>query len=344
MPRCKLAPTTQWITAAAVQHGNELATHVAGRLDISRRRAQALLRRLEATQWLRKSGTSRHAQFEPGALRQVVQRYALAGLLEDLPWRRDFAPYFQLGAEVRRIVQHAFTELLNNAIDHSGGTSVTVSMRQTPAHLQLLVSDDGCGLFARIAEHFDIEDPNLAIFELAKGKLTTQPQRHSGHGLYFTAQLADVFDLRANASGFQSRAWSPARWHASEPQAALAGRLGTSAFFALALDTPRTLDGVLRAASVDGEGYGFERTRASLHLIGGREATLASRADAKRVAARLDRFAHVEIDFTGVEGIGHGFADELMRVLPAERPTLNLLPTATNPRVASMLRAAIAGA
>jgi signal transduction histidine kinase len=45
------------------------------------------------------------------------------------------------------MAQHAFTELLNNAIDHSGGTQVTVSMRQTPLHLQLLVSDDGCGLF-----------------------------------------------------------------------------------------------------------------------------------------------------------------------------------------------------
>jgi anti-sigma regulatory factor (Ser/Thr protein kinase) len=342
MPRLELAPITQWITAAALQHGDDLAAHLMQRLSIGRRSALPLLRRLEAAQWLRKSGTASRPRYEPGALRQVVQHYAIEGLLEDQPWRRDFAPCFELNAEVRRIAQHAFTELVNNAIDHSGGTTVTVSMRQTPAHLQLLVSDDGCGLFARIAEHFDIGDPNLAMFELAKGKLTSQPQRHSGHGLYFTSQLADVFDLRANAAGFQSRAWSAMRWHASEPGAALAARPGTSIFFALALDTSRTLDGVLRAASLDGQGYGFERTRAPLHLIAGRDATLASRADAKRATARLERFAHTELDFTGVEDIGHGFADELMRVLPSQRPTLNLLPAAASERVASMLRAAIA--
>jgi hypothetical protein len=98
------------------------------------------------------------------------------------------------------MAQHAFTELLNNAIDHSGGTQVTVSMRQTAMHVQLLVSDDGCGLFQRIGESFDIDDPELAMFELAKGKLTSEPERHTGRGLFFTARLADVFDLHANGT------------------------------------------------------------------------------------------------------------------------------------------------
>ena len=118
----------------------------------------------------------------PGALRQVARSYTLYGLQEDLPWQRDFAPHFALPRHVERMVQHGFTELLNNAADHSGGTSVTVSLRQTPCHVQLLVSDDGCGVFDRLSRSFDIDDPTLAMVELSKGKLTSLPDRHAGRG------------------------------------------------------------------------------------------------------------------------------------------------------------------
>ena len=62
----------------------------------------------------------------------------------------------------------AFTELLNNAIEHSGGTQVTVSMRQTPQQLQLLVSDDGRGIFDAIGETYQISDPAQAMLLLAQ--------------------------------------------------------------------------------------------------------------------------------------------------------------------------------
>jgi len=65
-------------------------------------------------------------------------------------------------------------------------------LRQTPLQAQLLVSDDGCGIFNRIAQGFGIQDPRLALLELSKGKLTSDPAAHCGHGLYFTARLADV--------------------------------------------------------------------------------------------------------------------------------------------------------
>jgi len=336
MARIELAPLTQWITAAALAHGDALAAHVAERLGISRRRAGTLIGRLVAAQWLVNVGTPRRPRHRPGALRQVVRRYALAGLQEDAPWRRDFAPNFELPGEVRRMAQHAFTELVNNAIDHSGGTSVTVSMRQTPLQLQLLVSDDGVGLFRRIENTFSIDEPALAMLELAKGKLSTQPERHRGHGLYFTSLLADVFDLHANAASFQCRAWLPRRWQRGTAHAA--ARSGTSIYLAIALDTPRTLDGVLRAASLEPDGYAFERTRVPLHLLadGG---TLASRADARRVSARLAQFKRVELDFEGLAEVGHGFADELMRVWRSEQPGVDLEFTAMAPRVAQMLQA-----
>ncbi len=341
MARIDTASITRWITAAAVQHGDELPAHLMQRLQISRRQAGALLKRLQALQWVVACGTPRSPRHVPGALRQVVRRYALAGLQEDGPWRRDFAPCFALPSAVQAMAQYAFTELLNNAIDHSGGTSVTVSMRQTPLQLQLLVSDDGVGLFRRVAEHFALDEPAMAMLELAKGKLTSDPERHCGHGLFFTSQLADVFDLHANTAAFQRRGWDGGHWHVQRP----AAKVGTSIYLAIALDTPRTLEQVQMAYSASGQGLDFERTCVPLALLaapGARQ--LSSRAEARRVAERLDRFAVAELDFTGLEHIGHGFADELFRVIGRRHPALQLKPLAATASVTAMIEAVRAAA
>lgn len=333
MRTSELAAVTQWITAAATQQGAALPAVVMQRLAIGRRAALGVLRKLTAAQWLVPVGTPRKRSWQPGALRQVVQRYPLDGLQEDLPWARDFAPFLALPPEVARMAQHAFTELLNNAVDHSGGTQVTVSMRQTAAHLQLLVSDDGCGVFQRIESAFDITDPTLAMLELSKGKLTSQPDRHTGRGLFFTSRLADMFDLHANETAFQYRGWDRRNWFKGKPMA----RQGTSIYLAIALDTTRTLDAVLRAHSLDGEGYGFERTVVPLQLLVEAATGLASRAQARRVALRLQRFRRAEVDFSGIADVGHGFVDELFRVAAREHPGVDIVPVGMAPRVAAMV-------
>ena len=339
-PAACLADATAWITTAATRAGAELPAYVMDRLQIGRRSALALLRRLEAAQWLQRGGSRRQPLWQPGPLRQVVQRYALAGLQEDLPWARDFAPFFPLRPELARIAQHAFTELLNNAIEHSGGAEVTVSMRQTALHLQLLVSDDGCGLFQRLQDAHELADPRLAMLELSKGKLSSRPDRHSGRGLFFCSRLADVLDLHANETAFQHRGWGRGGWHAGRPLA----RQGTSVYFAIALDSPRTLDAVLRAHSADGRGYGFERTAVPLKLLAdGGTPDLVSRAQARRAALRLQQFRHAELDFSGVGQVGHGFADELFRVIARDWPQLELRPTGMAPPVAQMIESVRAG-
>jgi anti-sigma regulatory factor (Ser/Thr protein kinase) len=207
MARIALSDITPWITEAVLAHPQDLPQHLAQRLQISRTSARNQLNKLVEAQWLQRDGVSRKAVYRPGALRQVVRRYALAGLQEDLPWAQDFANRFELKSNVARMAQHVFTELLNNAIDHGGGTSVTVSMRQTPTQLQILVSDDGRGVFDAVAERFNITDPTVAMLELAKGKLTSQPDSHTGRGLFFSAKLADIFDLHANDAAYQQREW-----------------------------------------------------------------------------------------------------------------------------------------
>lgn len=335
MARIDLAPLTQWITEAALLHGSDLPAHLMQRLSVSRRSASHVLRRLAQLQWLTGIDGGRRKTYRPGPMRQVVRRYPLQGLQEDLPWRVDFAPCFELPAHVHRMVQHAFTELLNNAIDHSGGAQVTVSVRQTPQQVQLLISDDGCGLFKRIADTFEVADPSLAMLELSKGKLTTAPDAHSGRGLYFTARLADVLDVHANHAAFQRRAWDGQRWHAARAMP----RGGTSVYMAIAMDTQRTLDQVLRASSVAEGGYTFDTTHVPLSLISAGTA-LASRAEARRATSRLTQFRRAELDFTGIADVGHGFADEVFRVFSRANPAVQLVPLGMNAQVAAMVASA----
>lgn len=333
MSRLDLHALTHWITAAAVRHPKRLDLELAAHANVTLRTARRALARLAELNWLVNEGSARRPMYRPGLLRQVVRRYALAGLAEDAPWEIDFAPFFALSPAVNRMVQHAFCELLNNAIDHSGGTHVTVSLRQTASHAQLLVSDNGCGLFRNISESFAIDNPQAAMLELSKGKLTSQPLRHSGHGLFFTSRLADVFDLHANDAAFQKRAWDGQGWHL---QRALKHE-GTSVYASFALDTQRTLDAVRRAHSLDGVGMGFERTVVPLRMITSAVTGLESRAQARRVGARLGQFQRVELDFSAVSDVGHAFADELLRVLARETPNVELIPSNMSAAVAAMV-------
>jgi anti-sigma regulatory factor (Ser/Thr protein kinase) len=333
MARIALAQVTTWITRAAEEHPAALAKAVAERAGCGIGKARSLVKQLAELGWLQATGDGRKLRYAPGRLRQIVQRYPLTGLSEDVPWARDFAPHFEMTKNVRQMAQHAFTELLNNAIDHSEGEFVTVSMRQTPAHLQLLVSDDGRGLFDKIREGFDIEDPAMAMLELSKGKLTSNPDRHTGRGLYFTSRLADVFDLHANAVAFQHREWDPCSWKSGRAMR----QQGSAIYLAIALDTARTLDDVMRSASIDAQGYGIDRTTLSLRLIANEDIALESRAQARRVAARLTEFKQAELDFNGIDHIGQSFADELFRVFARNQSAVQLVVKNATPRVTAMI-------
>ena len=73
-------------------------------------------------------------------------------------------------------------------------------------------------------------------------------------------------------------------------------------------------------------------------------AALRQYDQARRVAARLERFKRAEIDFDGVPDIGHAFADELFRVFPAQGGGgVELVPVNANRRILALIENAKAG-
>jgi DNA-binding transcriptional ArsR family regulator len=67
---------------------------------------------------------------------------------------------------------------------------------------------------------------------------------------------------------------------------------------------------------------------------------LVSRAQAKRLMKRLERFHAVILDFTGIEAIGQAFADEVFRVFVNEHPDVELTYTGAGPEVEKMIKRA----
>jgi signal transduction histidine kinase len=80
------------------------------------------------------------------------QTYSLdAALAEDVVWMRDIRPELgQVPDDVLRIWQHGLTQMFNNAIDHSEGTKIHVEIRRTAATTEMIVADEGVGIFRKI--------------------------------------------------------------------------------------------------------------------------------------------------------------------------------------------------
>ena len=87
------------------------------------------------------------------------------------------------------------------------------------------------------------------------------------------------------------------------------------------------------------EDFEFVRTRTVVKLfaIGMR---FVSRSEAKRLVRGLDRFREVVLDFSGVDGVGQAFADEVFRVWSGEHPEVRLVPESMSEPVAFMVERA----
>lgn len=268
-------------------------------------------------------------------------------LAEDRVWDKLIKPHMQdLPPNVRSICFYGFTEMLNNAMDHSEGSSVRIGFHRTATEVKIAIQDDGVGIFHKIATTLHLEDERHAVLELSKGKLTTDPKRHSGEGIFFTSRMFDDFFI---ASGpwrlicTQGKSWlfdAQEGWVKSDK-----GPIpGTLVSLRLDVSTTRTMESVFEQFAGEDEDFGFTRTRVPVALAQYGNENLVSRSQAKRLLARFDRFKEVVLDFQNVAMIGQAFADEVFRVFQSQHPEVRLSWHNAEEPVARMIRRAIAKA
>lgn len=243
------------------------------------------------------------------------RRMANQGLQEDLVLKeikQQTGIFSGLGNSVVRIIDYAFTEMLNNAIEHSLSDRIEVVMKRTDRTLIFSVLDYGVGIFNNIVQHRGLSNENEAIQDLLKGKQTTAPDRHTGEGIFFSSKIVDLMTIRGSNKKliFDNiiqdvfvRTVSSIR--------------GTRVDCTIALDNPTDITEIFRRYT--DEEYRFNATALSVALYAG-ETEYISRSQARRLLVGLEGFTQVTLDFNSVRMIGQGFGDEIFRVWQSAHP------------------------
>lgn len=318
-------------------HPHDIAGVAAAKFGISRQAVNKHIARLVSEEALVRFGRTRNLRYKLRPQKVWKQSYTISGeLAEDVVWRDDVAP--ALGAlpeNVSAIWNYGFTEMMNNAIDHSEGTTVNLGVEQTAISTEMTMSDDGIGIFAKIRRELGLLDERHAVLELSKGKLTTDPQNHTGEGIFFTSRMFDDFAILSGETFFSHKFEEREDWILEHDKS----RRGTSVFMTLNNHTSRTLTKVFNKY-VSEDDLRFEKTVVPVRLARYGNENLISRSQAKRLLARVDRFRTVILDFQDIEMIGQAFADEVFRVFPSKHPEVELVHIKANKPVRQMIQRA----
>lgn len=232
-----------------------------------------------------------------------------------------------LPENVREIWEYAFTEMVNNVMDHSGAENMHISVIQNYLSTYVMIMDDGIGIFEKIKEHFSLPGLDEAICELFKGKLTTDEINHSGEGIFFTSKMMDTFFIFSQKKIFTTSKYNNENIFDMDDVLS-----GTCVLMSLSNFSHKSVRDVFNLyADVDG---GFTKTRVPLKNIF--DVSPVSRSQAKRVCNRLDKFQEVILDFDGIKWMGQGFAHQLFVVYGKAHSDVKLVPINMNEDVTNM--------
>jgi anti-sigma regulatory factor (Ser/Thr protein kinase) len=328
----------QFILDNVEHHPKDVSNLTAKTFDISRQAVNKHIQRLVEQNALRVRGTTRNKHYILHPLDQWEQIYVLDDTLEEhVIWRNEISPRLdQFPDNVKDIWHYGFTEMLNNAIDHSSGSNVTIQLKKTATNTEIVIYDNGEGIFKKIQREMDLTDERHAVLELSKGKLTTDPDNHTGEGIFFSSRMFDDYTIVSGNVSFSHTHNEVEDWILETQMA----HTGTGVFMKLNNNSARSAKKVFDTFTSDDE-YGFTKTVVPVRLAQYGEEKLVSRSQAKRLLARVDRFKIVIFDFDGVESIGQAFADEVFRVFKNHHPEVELLYVRTTEDVRQMITRAI---
>lgn len=331
----------KFIIEQVEKYGSNLSAMVASEFGISRQSASRHIRALLDNKTLTATGTGRSQTYSLAQKEIITIKRNLNDQVDEfIVWLNDVKPNLgNLPDNVMAIWEYGITEMVNNAIDHSDGDTLTLHITRNAAETTVIISDNGIGIFKKIQAAFNLPDKRQAVLELAKGKLTTDSENHSGEGIFFTSRMFDNFWIISNDIAFSHQHGQPEDWimqHQSPTDS-------TFIIMELSNHTARTDKKVFDEFSPADE-YAFTKTVVPLRMASFGTDKLVSRSQAKRVVANLEKFHTIVLDFDHIEAVGQGFADELFRVFHNKHPTIKIIPINTNSDIEKMMSHVIATA
>lgn len=309
--------------------GNKTATgkELSELLGISRQAVNKHLKGLILDGSAVKEGATRGAfyRFPTGkrkapAARTFKKTYSLSGLEEDKVFQ-ELAVLLNLKGKLSKsafdIAHYAFTEILNNAVDHSRSEKCSVVLSLDSYRFKFCIRDFGIGIFYSIFRKFNLSDEYAAIGELIKGKTTTMEGKHTGEGIFFTSKSADSVSFKSHRLNliFDNQKQDV---FVEERRSII----GTEVNFSISKRQKRRLDKLFEQYAPEEFDYKFEKTQVQVKLF---YKDYVSRSEAKRLLLGLDKFREITMDFKNVKSIGQGFADEIFRVFKNTHPNIIII-------------------
>jgi anti-sigma regulatory factor (Ser/Thr protein kinase) len=309
------------------EHPRDLIRLVSQALGVTKQNASYHVQKLIAEKQLTQSGKTRRARFFLAPTLIWQKHYSRLQSESDV-WDADVLPQISdLPDNALDIWRYCFTEMFNNAVDHSSGTRITIQLKRTTVNAEIGIIDNGVGIFKKIQHAMKFSDVRDAALELAKGKFTTDPARHTGEGIFFTSKMLDAFDISSGGVYFTSV--SPMK-----------NTKGTAIWMKLRNASDRSRKEVYDAYASPENNYAFDRTVVPVKMAEHSENDLISRSQAKRLLLRIDRFRTVVLDFKNVNQIGQAFADEIFRVFTRRHPGVEVQFINANGDISNMIRRA----
>ncbi len=256
-------------------------------------------------------------------------------VLDDI--EKSFLTLNTLPENIKSIFTYAFSEMLNNAIEHSTSDKIKISVALEGDVLSFIVDDMGVGVYRNIMNKRRLNGELEAIQDLLKGKMTTAPKLHSGEGIFFTSKIGDSFILDSYGYQFIADNTIPDIF----VNKVKGIKQGTKVTFSINIKDKQHLNDVFKKYTnlTSGSDFGFDKTeiRVRLYIIGG---VHISRSQARRVLVGLDKFKVIVMDYEGVPMIGQAFADEIYRVFSIKHSDIKIEDINTNEAVEFMIKRA----
>jgi len=322
-------------------HPNDIAQHISQIFSISRQAVYKHLKKLVDEDWLEATGTTRTKVYKLGQRRENTVTVLLdektsehSIYMSEFSWVVEGIP-----KNIEDIIFHSFTEMLNNAIDHSQGKECIIQVARDKQNICISIADDGEGIFKRITRLKELSDEKQAILELYKGKLTTDPKNHSGEGIFFTSKMLDIFYIFSHELIFSHHHEN--EYDYMDDNDTPISPKGTTVFMDISLNSTRTAKEVFDEFSgSEDEDYQFNKTLIPVNMARIDKENLVSRSQAKRLLVRIENFKYVFFDFENVETIGQAFADEIFRVYQQKHPNISIAYKNANNTVIAMIKRA----
>ncbi|MBN1793464.1 MAG: DUF4325 domain-containing protein [Candidatus Omnitrophica bacterium] len=237
--------------------------------------------------------------------------------------------FSNIAENVNHILHYAFTEMLNNAIEHSRSEKIEVFMKRHKDKIRFEVIDKGIGIFNSIMQKKQLKNEMEAIDELLKGKFSTMPERHTGEGIFFTSKVGDLLIIQGSRKKILFDNLLNEVFIRD-----IKNTVGTRVMFVIGLDSMRRIDEVFKKYTDDS--FEFSKTAVSVRLYE-MGPDYISRSQARRIMTGIDRFKTVILDFKDIETIGQGFADEVFQVWQSQHPDITIIPQNANENVCFMI-------